>query len=66
VIIPAATAKHLARSLKGMLAIAAGVSVAATLAGELLAPRLQRATGLVIIAIASGTFLVSLILRRRW
>jgi ABC-type Mn2+/Zn2+ transport system permease subunit len=65
VIIPAATAKHLARSLNGMFAIAAGVAVAATLAGELLAPRLQRASGPTIIAIASGTFLVSLIFRRR-
>jgi ABC-type Mn2+/Zn2+ transport system permease subunit len=65
VIIPAATAKHLARSLDGMLAIAVGVAVASTLAGELLAPRLHRATGPVIIAIAAGIFLVSLVIRRR-
>lgn len=65
VIIPAATAKHLARSLDGMLAIAVGIAVASTLAGELLAPRLHRATGPVIIAIAAGTFLVSLFVRRR-
>ncbi len=65
VIIPAATAKHLARSLDGMFAIAVGVAVASTLAGELLAPRLHRATGPVIIAIAAGIFLVSLFVRRR-
>lgn len=65
VIIPAATAKHLARSLDGMFAIAVGVAVVSTLAGELLAPRLHRATGPVIIAIAAGIFLVSLFVRRR-
>jgi ABC-type Mn2+/Zn2+ transport system permease subunit len=65
VIIPAATAKHLARSLDGMFAIAVGVAVVSTLAGELLAPRLHRATGPVIIAIAAGIFLVSLFSRRR-
>jgi ABC-type Mn2+/Zn2+ transport system permease subunit len=48
-----------------MLAIAVGVAVASTLAGELLAPRLHRATGPVIIAIAAGIFLVSLSIRRR-
>ncbi|WP_242344649.1 metal ABC transporter permease [Anaeromyxobacter terrae] len=65
VIIPAATAKHLARSLDGMFAISAGVAVSATLAGELLAPRLHRATGPLIIAIAAGMFLVGLVIRRR-
>ncbi|HSD20627.1 MAG TPA: metal ABC transporter permease [Anaeromyxobacter sp.] len=65
VIIPAATAKHLARSLDGMFAIAGGVAVASTLAGELLAPRLHRTTGPVIIAIAAAIFLVSLFVRRR-
>ncbi len=65
VIIPAATAKHLARSLDGMLGIAVGIAVASTLAGELLASRLHRATGPVIIAIAAGVFLVSLFIRRR-
>ncbi len=65
VIIPAATAKHLARSLHGMLAISVGVAVASTLAGEILASRLHRATGPVIIAIAAGMFLVSLFVRRR-
>ncbi len=65
VIIPAATAKHLARSLDGMFAIAVGVAVASTLSGEILASRLHRATGPVIIAIAAGIFLASLPVRRR-
>jgi zinc transport system permease protein len=65
VIIPAATAKHLARSLDRMFAISVGVAVASTLAGELVAPRLHRATGPAIIAIAAGIFLVSLMVRRR-
>ncbi len=64
VIIPAATAKHLARGIDGMLATAAVGAVASTLAGELLAPRLQRATGPVIISVASGVFLLSLLIRR--
>jgi len=65
VIIPAATAKHLARSLDGMFAISVGVAVASTLAGEILASRLHRATGPVIIAIAAAIFLASLFVRRR-
>jgi ABC-type Mn2+/Zn2+ transport system permease subunit len=64
VIIPAATAKHLARSLDQMFAISVGVAVTSTLAGELLASHLDRATGPVIIAIAAGMFLVGLVLRR--
>lgn len=65
VIIPAATAKLLARSLAGMFAIAVGVAVVSTIAGELFASRLHRATGPVIIAIAAGIFLVSLFVHRR-
>jgi ABC-type Mn2+/Zn2+ transport system permease subunit len=65
VIIPAATAKHLARSLDGMFAIAVGVAVASTVLGELLATRLQRATGPVIIVIAAAVFFVSLASRSR-
>ncbi len=65
IIIPAATAKHLARSLRGMFAIAVAVAVAATVAGEIVAARAHRATGPVIIAIAAAIFFVSLALRRR-
>lgn len=60
IIIPAAAAKHLARSLDGMLTIAAAVAVSATVAGELLAVRLHRPTGPVIIAIAAALFFASL------
>jgi ABC-type Mn2+/Zn2+ transport system permease subunit len=65
VIIPAATARYLARSLDGMLTIAVVVAVASTVAGEALAAQLHRATGPVIIAIAAGLFLVSLFVGRR-
>ncbi len=64
VIIPAATAKHLARSLGGMLGIAVGTAVLATLAGQLLAARLHLASGPVIIVVAGSLFLASLPLRR--
>lgn len=65
VIIPAATAKHLARSLDGMFAIAVAVAVFATIAGEVLAALVHRPTGPVIIAIAAALFLASLLTRRR-
>jgi ABC-type Mn2+/Zn2+ transport system permease subunit len=65
VIIPAATAKHLARSLDGMFAIAVAVAVFSTIAGEVLATLVHRPTGPVIIAIAAALFLASLVLRRR-
>jgi ABC-type Mn2+/Zn2+ transport system permease subunit len=65
VIIPAATAKHLARSLDGMFAIAVAVAVSSTIAGEVLATLVHRPTGPVIIAIAAALFLASLLLRRR-
>jgi ABC-type Mn2+/Zn2+ transport system permease subunit len=65
IIIPAATAKHLARSLHGMFAIAVAVSVLSTVVGEVLASRVQRPTGPVIIAVAATLFFASLLLRRR-
>jgi zinc transport system permease protein len=65
VIIPAATAKHVARGLDAMLGIAVAVAVAATLAGEWLAAALHRPTGPVIIAVAAGMFFASLLVRRR-
>ncbi len=66
IIIPAATAKHLARSLDGMFAIAVAVAVTSTVAGELVAALIHRATGPVIIAIAAALFFASLSLRRRY
>jgi ABC-type Mn2+/Zn2+ transport system permease subunit len=64
IIIPAATAKHLARSLDSMLSIAVAVATFATLAGTSLAHAIHRETGPVIIAIAAGVFFASLLKRR--
>jgi ABC-type Mn2+/Zn2+ transport system permease subunit len=63
-IIPAATAKGLARSLNGMLAIAVAVSVFATVAGTYLARAIHRDAGPVVILLAGGCFLLSLLARR--
>ena len=65
IIIPAATARLLARSLNGMLAIAVPAAVVSTVAGEYAAARLHRATGPVIITIAAGLFLAAIFARRR-
>ncbi|OFX20833.1 MAG: hypothetical protein A2V77_04445 [Anaeromyxobacter sp. RBG_16_69_14] len=65
VIIPAATAKILARNLDGMLGIAVAVAVLSTVTGEYLAAHLQRTTGPVIIAIAAGLFFAASFVRRR-
>lgn len=64
VIIPAATAKHLARSLTEMLAISVGVAVFSTLVGEVVAARVGRPPGPVIITVAATLFVASLPLRR--
>jgi zinc transport system permease protein len=61
IIIPAATAKRVARTLSGMLVVAVAVSVAATVAGTLLADALYRPTGPMIISIAAAVFLASLL-----
>jgi zinc transport system permease protein len=65
VIIPAATAKYLAKSLTGMFAISVGVAVLSTILGEWIASRLHRPTGPIIISIAAGFFFVSLLTRRQ-
>jgi ABC-type Mn2+/Zn2+ transport system permease subunit len=64
IIIPAATAKHLARNLDGMLRIAVGVSVASTLLGTWIAQFLRVETGPVVIVVAAGCFFLSLLARR--
>ncbi len=64
VIIPAATAKQVARGLDGMLAIAAGLAVGATVTGGAVASRLGRPTGPVIIAVAASFFFASVLARR--
>lgn len=64
VIIPAATAKHLARTLGGMLGLATGMALFATIAGQLLAARSRLPPGPVIVVAAGVLFLASLPVRR--
>jgi ABC-type Mn2+/Zn2+ transport system permease subunit len=64
IIIPAATAKHVARGLREMLAVSVAVAVASTVVGGLLAGWAQRATGPVIIMVAAGCFFAGLAWRR--
>ncbi len=64
IIIPAATAKVLARGLTSMLSLAVALAVGATLLGEAIAARVQRPTGPVIIAVAAVAFFCSLLARR--
>jgi ABC-type Mn2+/Zn2+ transport system permease subunit len=65
IIIPAATAKQVAKSLNAMLAVAAAVALLATLLGLYAAPRLGQDSGALIITFAAGFFFVSLLVRRR-
>jgi len=65
VIIPAATAKYLARGLPSMIAISVGVAVVSTVAGTLLAPRLHQPPGPIIIAVAAAFFFFGLLRPRR-
>jgi zinc transport system permease protein len=61
IIIPAATAKGLARNLNGMLWMAIGFAVFATLLGTWAAGWLHRATGPLIVTVAATTFFASLL-----
>ena len=65
IIIPAATAKQLARSLSGMLIVATVVALIATLGGTALASHFHRETGPLIVTTAGAIFLLSLLYRRR-
>jgi ABC-type Mn2+/Zn2+ transport system permease subunit len=64
IIIPAATAKYFARSLRGMFCIAVGAAVFATVVGDALATRLDRPTGPLIVVVAAAVFFASLVVRR--
>ncbi len=64
IIIPAATAKHLARSLPQMRAIAIVLATSCTLLGAVAAPWLRLERGPITIAIAAALFFVSLAIRR--
>jgi zinc transport system permease protein len=64
IIIPAATAKRLGRSLTGMLVCAVVVAVLDTVLGTFVAHLVHRPTGPVIISVATGIFLLSLLRRQ--
>lgn len=63
IIIPAATAKHLARRLDQMLLTAVLFAVAATVLGAWLAVFLHRETGPVIVCVAAAGFVLSFLRR---
>lgn len=63
IIIPAATAKGLARNLHSMLWMAIGCSVLATLLGTWAAEKLHRETGPLIVVVAAAMFFLSLLRR---
>jgi zinc transport system permease protein len=65
IIIPAATAKRLSRTLNGMIVASVAVAVLATAVGTLVAGVLHRPTGPVIISVAAALFVVSLVIRRQ-
>ncbi|MGQ0702948.1 MAG: metal ABC transporter permease [Gemmatimonadales bacterium] len=60
IIIPAATAKHRAGSLRSMKLFAVAIAMLATLLGAPLAPRLHLAAGRLTITIAAAIFGLSL------
>ena len=64
IIIPAVTAKRIARNLDGMLLVAVAIAVIATVSGIELASRLHTETGPIIVLIAAGAFLLSLLRRQ--
>lgn len=61
IIIPAATAKRLAGSLRSMVVIAVSVALVSTLAGASIAAALGRETGPPIVLVAAGLFAISLL-----
>jgi ABC-type Mn2+/Zn2+ transport system permease subunit len=64
IIIPASTAMYLGRSMRSMQSISVVLSVAATIAGTLLAPGLHLQPGPLVIVIAAAVFFASLAARR--
>lgn len=64
IIIPAATARHVAKRLTTMLTIAVAVAVLSTVLGIVAADRLHRESGPLIILIAATIFLLTLFKRR--
>ena len=65
IIIPPATAKRLAGNFSQMLTTTVVVAVGATVLGTMAAERFHRETGPVIVCVAAGCFLASLLRRQR-
>ncbi|MGO9605473.1 MAG: metal ABC transporter permease [Candidatus Binataceae bacterium] len=61
IIIPAATARHVARNLTQMLAVSVIVAVASTMAGTYAASVFRRQSGPCIVAVAGAIFFLSLL-----
>jgi zinc transport system permease protein len=64
IIIPAVTAKGIARNLREMLMLSVALAVVATIVGASAAARLQLETGPVVVLVAATCFLLSLLLPR--
>jgi ABC-type Mn2+/Zn2+ transport system permease subunit len=64
IIVPAVTAKRLAGNLNEMLVLAVVFAVVSTVLGGALASLLNQETGPLIVLVATGGFLLSLVLRR--
>lgn len=65
IIIPAATARQLARNLNGMLMTSVVMAILATFAGTFLASQFHRETGPLIVSVAAACFLLALLKPRR-
>jgi ABC-type Mn2+/Zn2+ transport system permease subunit len=61
IIIPAATAKRLSRNLNQTLGMAAGIAIAVTVLGSVVAAWLHRPTGPIIVILAACGFVLSLL-----
>jgi ABC-type Mn2+/Zn2+ transport system permease subunit len=64
IIIPAVTAKGIARNLREMLTLGVVLAVVATLLGSGIASRTQLQVGPVVVLVATAIFLLSLLLPR--
>ena len=64
IIIPAATARQLARNLSSMLGISVAMALVATFGGTWLAAALGRGSGPLIVTVAAGCFFLALLGRR--
>lgn len=65
IIIPAATARQLARNMDQMLAWSVGVALVSTIIGAWLAASTHRATGPLIVIVAAACFTLAMLVHRR-